>query len=556
MKHTVFMLLLICCTVLTETSAQQTPAKTSNHGSTIRGAITGRVVGPDGLGMADAEVSARRISEGEESNSAVASDEDGNFTLAGLAPGAYRLLAKTPGYVSADLPLESDIHRIGENVIINLVKGGVITGQVTDDRGEPLIGVTVSQERIRTLEGKQAGTPRSSSISLSEIGRTDDRGIYRIFGLRPGIYLVSINGGSTNSTDDVQIWREAPTYYPSATRKSAVEILLHNGEEVSGIDIRHRGERGHIVSGTITGDPELSSDRVVLKGIGAASFSGSSYVSKTRGFAFFGVPDGEYELTVAGGQGNETAAAATRRITVREADLNGVELKLEPTGSITGRIIIEASKTQRQGARQSVVEEVVLRAARYEPNQPLLYSDFTAPNKKGEFALKNLGTGQYRLAVDLPDESWQIRAIKQNGNLLRNGIAIKPGDKLSGIDVIIADDAAILDGRVVPPQDELPSRLAVFLIPSDSAGADEVIRYSQVEIRDDGSFQFNHIIPGKYLIYARQLTEKEADEYQATPLSWDAAEREKLRRAALAKKNEIELRPCEKVKDYAFRYHP
>jgi hypothetical protein len=73
-------------------------------------------------------------------------------------------------------------------------------------------------------------------------------------------------------------------------------------------------------------------------------------------------------------------------------------------------------------------------------------------------------------------------------------------------------------------------------------------------VRDDGTFHFKHITPGKYLIYARRLTEKETNEDQSHPLVWDAAERAKLRRAAMAEKNEIELQPCERVKDFVLSY--
>jgi hypothetical protein len=139
---------------------------------------------------------------------------------------------------------------------------------------------------------------------------------------------------------------------------------------------------------------------------------------------------------------------------------------------------------------------------------------------------------------------------------MRNGISIKPGDKLSGVDVIIAEGAAMLQGRVVFAKSELPSRLRVYLIPSESASADDVIRYGQVDIQDDGTFQFKHITPGKYLIYARRLTEKEKNEDQSRPLAWDAAERAKLRRAAMSEKNEIELQSCERVKDFVLRYMP
>jgi hypothetical protein len=277
--------------------------------------------------------------------------------------------------------------------------------------------------------------------------------------------------------------------------------------------------------------------------------------------------------------------------------VSGVELKLAPRGSIAGRVVISdppkgcaidsglaenqaSDRNQEQAVRRSVVEEIVLRAVRDKPDRRAQTSRFfgyemygRAPNAKGEFALKNLDAGRYRITFDLPDDGWHIRAINQTGvvtakaatsgamdgsknpvDISRNGIAIKPGDKLSGVEVIIAEGAATLSGRVVPAKGQLPPRLRAHLIPAEAASADDVIHYAQIDIRDDGSFQFKHIAPGIYLIHTRQLTEREANDGQVHPLAWDAVERVKLRLEALAAKNEIELQPCERVKDYVLRY--
>jgi hypothetical protein len=292
---------------------------------------------------------------------------------------------------------------------------------------------------------------------------------------------------------------------------------------------------------------------------------------------------------------------------VKGADVSGVDLKLVPRGSIAGRVIIELSnqpkgcpidnglaenqasgRIQEQAVRRSVVEEIVLRAVRDEPDLRVQSPRFSgsdiygrAPNAKGEFTLQGLDAGRYRITVNLPDDGWHIRAINQTGvvtakpptggatgatgaagtpknpvETMRNGIAIKPGDRLSGVEVIIAQGAATLNGRVVPAEGKVPARLRAHLIPAEVASADDVIHYAQVDLRDDGSFTFKHIAPGKYLIHMRQLTEKEANDDQIRPVAWDTVERTKLRREAIAAKNEIELRPCERVKDYVLRYAP
>jgi hypothetical protein len=115
--------------------------------------ITGRVIGPDGQPMADASVFAYKIGERLGNGHSATVDDDGNFKMVGLSPASYFFHALAPGYVFADLPIEDSVHRIGENVTIRMVKGGVITGRVTDETGEPLVGVTVRPHRLRDPEG-------------------------------------------------------------------------------------------------------------------------------------------------------------------------------------------------------------------------------------------------------------------------------------------------------------------------------------------------------------------------------------------------------------------
>jgi len=617
MKHAPTLLLIVLCVAFARISLAQpqtTKAATLNQTEQNsaphkrEGLITGRVIGPDGQPAPDAQVFARQISEKPRSLEWEATDDEGNFKLSGLSPGAYILNAQAPGYVAADVSAEYAIHRIGENVTISLVKGGVITGRVTDEAGEPIVGVSVFSNRLRDLEGKSGGLLGESFGA--RVGKTDDRGIYRIYGLPPGVYIVGIAKGGGYLPDDAQFWFDAPTYYPSATRDTAVEITLRSGEEVSGIDIRHRGARGRIVSGTVSGEIESSSPAryfwVGLKGLGAGRFEAGSNVSNSSGFAIYGVPDDEYELMATSmGADYEMSRSASRRVSVKGADVSGIELKLAPHGSIAGRIVIEPSnppkrcaikndaaenqssdQVREKAGRRPVVEEITLRADRDEPNQLTQRSRFSwfdmygrAPNEKGEFALKSLEAGSYRIVANLPDDGWRIRAITQSiagtsrpsagatgaagtakspVDASRNGITIKPGEKLSGVEVIVAEDAATLNGRVVPAKDgvKMPSSLRAHLVPAEAASADDLIRYDETDVRGDGSFEFKHIAPGKYLLHARRIAEKETNDDQVRPAAWDAIERAKLRREAINAKNEIELQPCGRVKDYALRFNP
>jgi hypothetical protein len=188
-----------------------------------------------------------------------------------------------------------------------------------------------------------------------------------------------------------------------------------------------------------------------------------------------------------------------------------------------------------------------------------------APDEKGEFALNGLVAGRFRIKADLPDDGWYVRAIIQPAtgaakkpiDAFRNGVAVKAGEKLSGVEIVIAEGAASLNGRVVQAKEgsKLPSRVRVHLIPAEATSGDDLLRYAETATRSDGSFEFKHIAPGKYLLHARQVVEKEASDDQRRPTAWDAVERAKLRREAAAAKNEIELKVCARVKDHMLRFN-
>jgi hypothetical protein len=279
------------------------------------GAINGRIHRDDGRAAAGVEVSIRRISESRGSERTTTSDEEGSFRFTNLAPAVYVIQAEVPGYIVDGASLGSNVYRAGEQATIRLTKGGVITGRVTGETGEPVVRLAVTAIRLRGVEAQSTDSSTSSTSGsapgmldqeMKELGVTDDRGIYRIYGLRPGVYIVGIGDTLAGAIDSPELGRDAPTYYPSAPRDTAEEITLRGAEEISGIDIRHRGEQGRTISGVISaasGSARQFEFAIVrLRGVEANEFETLTYVQNSRGFVFYCVADGEYELQAWGGK--------------------------------------------------------------------------------------------------------------------------------------------------------------------------------------------------------------------------------------------------------------
>lgn len=584
-KRVLLPTLWLCATLLPTTFAQAPSAHAERQAARRDGTISGRVVTGEGQPLSDARVLAVGVGAKLGAMQPAACDEEGNFKLIGLRQGVYRVWATMPGYVTLEPATESQLQRVGDHVSLTLVKGGVITGRVTDAYGEPLVGVRVMPRRVRDLAGRQTADA-AAGFEGRGFGRlTDDRGGYRLYGLDPGVYVVSVDGGSQPVFSDGNLPRDTPTYYPAATRDTATEVNVRSGEEATGIDIRHRAWRGHIISGTIANQPEASSPFGVIP-ISLLDASNKQHVAVTmafagRGFALHGVPDGEYELTAESiNESNgtfERNAAARRRVTLKGADVTGVELKLVKLGSIAGRVVIEPAPAGSACPDQEsyVRAEISLRPHRVEPgvraenSLPLpgafnLDQNLSVPDDKGAFVLKSLSAGQYRLIADLPSENWYLRGITQPQtgaakkpiDAWRNPLTLKPSENLSGIELIIATGAAAIGGRVLPTKEgvKLPPHLQVHLLPAETEAADDLLRYYETAARTDGSFALKHLAPGKYYLLARSTAEPASRTDQPRPLAWDAAERARLRREALATKNEIELKPCARVPDQALRF--
>jgi hypothetical protein len=582
---------LLFCLTFAQVAVAQVVAKENAEGASQArrdGVIIGRIVNDAGRPVAGAQIlvvkAGVKIESGAQSSTA---DGEGNFKATGLGPGSYMISTNVPGYVVARTDSEGDYHRPGENVTINLIKGGVITGRVTDTFGEPIVGVRVEALKVRELEGGQ-----KFPITFREmIGKfTDDRGVYRLYGLEPGVYVVCASNDQAGLSGGYYHGRDVLTWHPSSPRATAAEITVRSGDEITGADIHHREERGYSISGKIIGDASsaLMSERIFVMLTSGADRRqvGMTSVFSVKSFAMSGISDGEYEITAFLPNPRETdfASSAPRRVVVKGADVSGIDLKIAPPASISGRVKIESSFAGKnpcedgaQAKDRATIGDVLLSAAPEDESRPSIESIAPyfrylrgvmggAPDEKGEFTLSGLASGRFRIKADLPDDGWYIRSIiqptsgaaKKPVDASRNSIALKSGEKLSGVEVFLAEGAASLNGRVVPAKEgsKLPSRLRIHLIPAEASAADEVLRYAETAVGPDGGFGFRHIAPGKYLIYARQASENEGDNDRSRPAAWEATERAKIRREAATANNEIELKACGRVKDHVLRWRP
>jgi len=532
-------------------------------------------------------------------------DETGAFSFDRLGPGAYYLTPFAPGYVPSPATDEDRFrpicYRPGDSPTVRMLRGGVITGTVRNAPGEPVVGVRVKATLVRDLDGRRPGLQSVGILSLLIAGWvTDDRGVYRLWGLAPGVYVVCA-GGTSALRDEATggsakpYESDAPTYYPSTTRAAASELTLHSGEEIGDVEIKYRGNRGFTVSGTISGALRLNSStppsiRVVLTENLSGTPYAQGYAYPTGGFATFvfdGVPDGEYTVSAMAGFGMETehiAASRPHRFVVKGADTGGVHIELTPLGSIAGRIVLEKRPEDGNatGCRQSparLLTDAVVTAradlkdkdAEQSPTDTLRsllglpFLPDSVPDEKGGFKIRPLSEGLYRIATNPPSEDWYLRSISMgevNAQKRRidaglNGISLKAGEEIKDVSVVLSEGAAGLRGRVVPQREgkTLPYPMRVYLVPAEVNSEVEILRYAEADVREDASFAFSNLVPGQYWLMARQHPERDTADNVDLPVAWDAEARKKLRKEAEATKTLIDLKPCQRTENYVVQYY-
>lgn len=191
-----------------------------------RGAISGRVVLEYGQPHPNASVYLYSANRSSGAARRLSTDDEGRFRADGLSAGSYTIQVHAPGYVLPSEPTARRRYRLGDSVTLTLIKGGVITGAVTTPTGEPVVGIAVQAIRARDQEGRPL-----TSLNLAGERLTDDRGVYRMYGLQPGSYKV--RAGGLNSVTSQGCMKTKP--------------------QRSILDIRYRGEKGRVISGRVLG---------------------------------------------------------------------------------------------------------------------------------------------------------------------------------------------------------------------------------------------------------------------------------------------------------------
>ena len=563
------LLILLLASICATAQLQQLPQTRTMHASakveSKTGDISGRVVNETGQPLANANVWVRPATPQGLPVTTTTTNRDGVFKFSGLERGPYTVNAEMPAYIPKSPEPGAAVQSTGDSVTFVLIKGGVITGTVTNSKGEPVEAIAIRVERVVDESGRRAP-------AIPYEGLTDDRGVYRVYGLPSGTYIVAADGANNYSPTGINAFAiDVPTYAPSSSREAADEISVRVGEETSSVDIRYRGERGNTISGIVRGI------RLGNRGFSVALTSLAErgprwdvpFQDANGEFAFEGIPDGDY-LLVATAHWNdrERGLSESMVLSVRGVDIEGIELTATALASVSGTVVLKElkepvpecnDKQQPQFSSTTVTAwHRVIQGAKKKP-QFVWRSRSETPNSQGNLTLGGLAAAEYYFGLRFSGQQWYLQSVAfvpqtpggKPTDATRSWTIVKPGDQLAGLTFTLSQGAALVRGQIPLAEGEtLPDKLSVYLVPAEAAQAEEPLRYFASPVSSEGYFWLHNVVPGRYWMLAQSGSEDTRSEMSKMRLPDGAEARSSLRHAAEQKKTEIELKPCQ---DLTFR---
>lgn len=444
-------------------------------------------------------------------------DAEGFYRVDGLAPGRYRVVPSAPAYVVAEL--RRDWRQQGlvtlaagesvEDMNFTLARGGVITGRVRDADGRPLVAEPVNVTPVDENQGGfQNGAPQAN--------QTDDRGVYRIYGLPAGRYHVSVgietNGRFVPMGGPRARNFYARTYHPDVNDSARATVVeVKEGGEAEDVDITvGRSVKTFRVSGRVvdaaTGRP--APNVTYSYGIMAPNgrtFGGYSMRADEQGeFTLEGMLPGRYGLRAEPEESANLFGELTP-IEVVDSDLTGVELKLRPGATLAGTVAVEGAPGPARAA--ALMKGLTLRV--YSMEAPGGHNEGVRVGADGAFLAAGLRPGKTFLNLGYPlVKGLTLERVELNGVELRDGIEVAEGARLAGVRVVFRYGTGRVRGQIVLTENGQPATipegtsLNVFSRP---AGAEQS-RYLFGAMPDArGRFVIENLPPGAFEVMAQAV---------------------------------------------------
>jgi hypothetical protein len=482
-----------------------------SHASTQRSAPRGRLGGvivdaDTGVPLRAVRVTVASSSTGSTVLTAI-SDAAGRYEVTPLAAGTYTVTASIPAYVESTFGRRHQIDAGGtidvgpgqerNRVDFQLSRESIVAGRVIGGDGRGLADLVVNVSRPHVLNG------RRRLVSFGD-GRTDSKGEYRIGGLLPGDYYVSV---SLFEGTDSRVAKYAPTFFPgSADVASAKRVRLGAGKVVGLPPVTPLPVPWTKLSGRLRSfdGKQLMRGALIMQpgdpdGLSFSPDAVSEMFPDGR-FTFSFVVPGRYIVRAVGNSGKDDPDLfASWPVTVAGQSIPEETMVLKPGSDVSGRVHFDAHGTQPP----EDLAPIRIHAPLLDATGFGIESETRLQRDRG-FRLTSVDAGRMLFRVDGLPAPWSVAQVTQAGkDITDSPLDIVQGQALRDIQIVFTDVVTGLTG-VVRNRAGVPLvNYMVVIFPVDRALWRPLSRYIGATHTDwEGRYRLVSLPPGAYRVAA------------------------------------------------------
>lgn len=403
----------------------------------------------------------------------------GQFLLSGLGVGAYLLSASRPGFAelrygqktwkAAGTPIvlaEPASHYVAE---LRLRRLGAVAGTVWDENQ-----VGLPEQDVVVYEATRP--PK-----MAAQGKTDDRGVYRVGGLKPGRYYVRTRGRMMEDGLGA-----LPTFFKDvAPVEQARTVDVDLDQQTDDVNIQPAFGRLYRIAGQAVAPPRAGPVTVELMsdmGLVSGSVDGAGH------FEFDQLAPGMYEITATADAPWREKLGSYTKLSV-DKDVDGMRLQLTRAAEFDiqfeekrGRPI-DPKAVAVWARRKSLAGEGPARRIRPQEDA--------------------LPPGAWELSVTPPPDMYVAVIAGDRGDMesrAANGWKefLLPG--YVRVKVELSSAIAALHGRVTASMDQPAGGAPVFLEPVELQAGTGLIALRTARTDPQGRFRFSGLPPGRYRV--------------------------------------------------------
>jgi hypothetical protein len=430
-------------------------------------------------------------------------DDTGHFLFKNVDAGTYRVSGDRQGFffdnrkniaqTYVDVPADGHVG----NVLVRLVPFGVISGRIVDEKNDPIQHAETRLYAWDFVRGRRVLTSKGSTA-------TDDRGEYRLAGVRPGSYFLlasydfkkewlrSMGDVAKTTRPDIAY---LPEFFPGTTDfREAQQLTVKAGDEVlenfSFSSHPAVSIHGRVVNG-ISGQPiSKAAVTATWANIPAGVDPINAQAGEDGTFEIWGLAPGSYTLRTSFQDQGENYAGQ-QQIEVGSAGVSQAEIAGMPDFEMKGSVTIEG--TQPPPIRYVSVEFMTVGDSPFN----IFRVGAGSPNFQIQGKL-HLET-HYRVnAVNLPDE-YYLKSIKVAGREVpKNDVVVTA--KHSQLELVVSPAGGHVEGTVLDFKNQAVRSSYVMLAPDVAEIDPDQILQSRSDA--NGKFVLRGVPPGSYKLIA------------------------------------------------------